>query len=154
MNTNSGFYYCSKCDFVAHLDCAANYRNRENVNLLELKEEENEDLELDQSVDSAAYEVKDIEVREDETEIATKIQHFSHEHDLKLLDDAVLNHEKCNGCVRTIFSTFYGCVNCRFFLHESCAKLPKKKQHPLHQHLLTLFPKSTYLSKTFRCNAC
>ena len=54
VNTNSGFYYCSKCDFVAHLDCAADYRNRENVNLLELKEEENEDLELDQSVDSAA----------------------------------------------------------------------------------------------------
>ncbi|XP_065635305.1 protein VACUOLELESS GAMETOPHYTES-like [Quercus suber] len=31
VNTNYGFYYCSKCDFVAHLDCAADYRYRENL---------------------------------------------------------------------------------------------------------------------------
>ena len=161
MNTNHGFYYCSKCNFVAHLDCAADYRNRDNKNLLILKEKENEDLELDQSVDSAAYKVKNIKVREDGTEIATEIQHFSHVHELKLSDDEVLNIEKCNGCVRAIFSTFYGCVNCRFFLHESCAKLPKKKRHPLHQHLLTLFPKPCYPKPndnyergTFMCGAC
>ena len=65
VNTNFGFYYCSRCDFIAHLDCAADYRNRDNKNLKELKEWENEDLELDQSVNSAAYEVKNIKVGED-----------------------------------------------------------------------------------------
>ncbi|KAK7857302.1 hypothetical protein CFP56_018524 [Quercus suber] len=70
-NTNYGFYYCSKCDFVAHLDCAVDYSNRETINLLELKKEENEDLELDQSVNSTAYEIKNIKVGEDGIEIAT-----------------------------------------------------------------------------------
>ncbi|KAK7857304.1 hypothetical protein CFP56_018526 [Quercus suber] len=60
--------------------------------------------------------------------IATEIQYFSHEHDLKLLDDDVLNNEKCHGCVQAIFPPFYSCVNYRFFLHESCAKLPRKKE--------------------------
>ena len=54
VNTNYGFYYCSKCDFVAHLDCAVGYRNRKNINLQEFKEEENEDSKLYQSVDSVA----------------------------------------------------------------------------------------------------
>ncbi|KAF3944603.1 hypothetical protein CMV_028947 [Castanea mollissima] len=153
MNTNYGFYYCSRCDFVAHLDCAADYRNRDNINLQELKEEENEDPELDQSVNSAAYEVKNIKVGEDGTEIATEIQHLSHEHKLKLSDYEVLNNEKCNGCVQAISPPFYSCVNCSFFLHESCAKLPKKKRHPLHQHLLTLFPKSCYFF-CFACSRC
>ena len=148
VNTNYGFYYCSEYDFVAHLDCAADYINWENKNLQELKEGENEDLELDQS---AAYEVKNIKVGADGTEIATEIQHFSHEHDLKLSDDEVLNIEKCDGCVQAIFPPFYSCVSCSFFLHESCAKLPRKKQHPLHQHLLTLSPKSPNL---FWCRAC
>ena len=90
-------------------------------------------------------------MREDGTEIVTEIQHFSYEHELKLSDDEVLNIEKCNGCVQGISPPFYSCVNCSFFLHESCAKLPKKKRHPLHQHLLTLFPKSP---NTFWCDAC
>ena len=124
VNTNYGFYYCSRCDFIAHLDCAADYKYRENINLLELKEEENEDPELDQSIDSAAYKVKNIKVGEERTKIATEIEHFSHGHDLKLSGDEVLNNEKCNGCVQAIFPPFYSCVNCSFFLHDSCAKLP------------------------------
>ncbi|XP_050287809.1 uncharacterized protein LOC126726576, partial [Quercus robur] len=155
VKTNYGFYFCSRCDFVAHIDCATNYRYMEYMNLQELKELEDEDKELDQSVDSAAYEVKNIKVREDRTEIAIEIKHFSHEHDLKLSDDEVLINEKCNGCVQAIFPPFYSCVNCSFFLHESCAKLPRKKRHLLHQHPLTLFPKSPYRSdKIFWCHAC
>ncbi|KAL4636983.1 hypothetical protein ACB092_03G048300 [Castanea dentata] len=154
VNTNFGFYYCSRCDFVAHLDCAADYRNRDNINLQELKVEENEDPELDQSFNLVAYEVKNIKVVEDGTEIATEIQHFSHGHDLKLSDYEVLNNEKCNGCIQAISPPFYSCVNCSFFLHESCARLPRKKRHPLHLHTLTLFPKSPYWQNTFWCDAC
>ena len=123
-----------------------------NTNLLELKEDENEDPELDQSIDSAAYEVKNIKVGEDGIEIVTEIEHFSHKHNLKLSDDEVLNNKKCNGCVQAIFPPFYNCVNCSFFLHESCAKLPKTMKHPLHPHPLTLFPFFPFLE--ISCYAC
>ena len=54
VDTRYGLYYCSKCDFVAHLNCAIDRENREGINLLELKDEENEDAKLDQSVESTA----------------------------------------------------------------------------------------------------
>ena len=140
VDTRYGLYYCSRCDFVAHLNCAL---------LRENKEEEFKDVdevpELDESVDSATYTVKESKVGKDGTEIATEIIHFSHVHNLKLTNE-VLTNKKCYGCVRAILSPFYGCAMCGFFLHESCAKLPNKIQHPLHQHQLTLSPKPLYNS--------
>ena len=61
MDTNHRLYYCSRCDFAAHLECAISWGNMEDINLLALKEEEsakskamleNVDSKLDQSVDS------------------------------------------------------------------------------------------------------
>ncbi|KAK7853884.1 hypothetical protein CFP56_034184 [Quercus suber] len=135
VDTHYGLYYCSRCDFATHLDCAM--QNKENINLQEFKDED-EVSELNESVDSTTYKVK-FNMREDGTKIATEIKHFSHEHDLKLIDE-VLNNQKCDGCVRAIFPPFYSCVKCSFFLHESCANLPNKKRHPLHQRPLTLLP--------------
>ena len=54
VDTCYGLYYCSKCDFVSHLNCAIDWWNREDINLLELKGEENEDAELDQSIKPVA----------------------------------------------------------------------------------------------------
>ena len=136
MNTNYGLYYCSKCNFVAHLDCAISWRNMEDINLLEIKEED--------STESKA-------MLHEHEEIATEIKHFSHKHDLKLIDE-VPNNKICDGCVRAILTpSFYNCVDCIFFLHISCTKLPKIKQHPLHQHPLTLTYSKSY---KFRCDAC
>ncbi|KAK7855097.1 hypothetical protein CFP56_029734 [Quercus suber] len=80
-HTHYGLYYCSICDFVAHLDCAITKGNIEDINLLELKEEESieskamlenvKDSKLDQAVDSEICKVVKIAVREDETDIAT-----------------------------------------------------------------------------------
>ncbi|XP_030956908.1 uncharacterized protein LOC115979079 isoform X4 [Quercus lobata] len=94
-------YYCSRCDFAAHLYCAMLHYNREFINLEELKEEQStesksEDPELHQSFDSEICKVKKITVGEDGTEIATEIKHFSHRHDLKLTDE-IPNNTKCNG---------------------------------------------------------
>ncbi|XP_030946015.1 uncharacterized protein LOC115970535 [Quercus lobata] len=94
-------YYCSICDFAAHLYCAMLPQNREYINLQELKEEQpteskSEDPELHQSFDSEICKVKKTTVGEDGTEIATEIKHFSHEHDLKLTDE-IPNNTKCNG---------------------------------------------------------
>ena len=97
--------------------------------MLELKNGENKNAKLDQSIESAVtYKVKNIKAGEDGTEIVTEIKHFSHGHDIKLTDEEVHNNEeKCDGCVRAILPPFYTCVKCNFFLHKSCAKLPMKK---------------------------
>ena len=118
--------------------------------MLKLKDGENEDAEFDQSVESmVAYKVKKIEAGEDRIEIAIEIEHFSHEHDLKLTEKEVHNNEeKCDGCVRAILPPFYSCAKCSFFLHKSCANLPMKMKHPLDQHPLTL-QKSSVM-----CKAC
>ena len=52
-----------------------------------------EDTKLGEFADSSAYKVKKTNVGKDGTEIATEIEHFSHEHDLKLSDDEVQNNE-------------------------------------------------------------
>ena len=101
----------------------------------------------------------------DGIEIATEIQHFSHAHDLELSDDEVHYNKKCNGCVKAILPPFYTHVKCSFFFHKSCANLPKKKRHPLHQHPLSLSKKAPPLIVYFRhrfeipqntlsCSAC
>nr|XP_023903234.1 uncharacterized protein LOC112015105 [Quercus suber] len=148
VDTNYGLYCCSKCDFFAHLNCVMDEIAVEDKNLLELKEEENEDVDF-----GRAYEVKNIKEGEDKIEIATEIEHFSHEHSLKLIDE-VINNEKCNGCVRAIHPPFYSCAKCSFFLHKSCAELPQKIRHPLHQHPLTLLPQARNSRKWFWCDAC
>uniref|UniRef100_A0A2N9FQ97 DC1 domain-containing protein n=1 Tax=Fagus sylvatica TaxID=28930 RepID=A0A2N9FQ97_FAGSY len=169
VDTHYGLYYCSTCDFVTHLDCALDWRNRDR-DWEKLKDEESseskatleiEDTKLGEFADSSAYKVKKTNVGKDGTEIATEIEHFSHEHDLKLSDDEVQNNEICDGCVRAILPPFYRCVECSFFLHKSCAELPIKKRHPLHRHPLTLLPKSPdrivvvlKISPIFRCTTC
>ncbi|MFQ6658536.1 hypothetical protein Gotur_027761, partial [Gossypium turneri] len=45
---------------------------------------------------------------------------------------------QCDGCTRPISTPFYGCEQCKFFLHKDCAELPKEMPHPFHKHLLTL----------------
>ena len=120
--------------------------------MLELKDAENEDAKLDQSIKST-YKFKIIEVGEDGTKIAVEIEHFSHKHDLKLTDEGVHNNEeKCDGCVRAILPHFYSCAKCNFFLHKSCANLPMKKRHLLHQSQLTLLPKIPFSNKCYACS--
>ena len=38
VDTHYGFYYCSRCDFVTHLNCAMDRRNKEDTNLQEFKD--------------------------------------------------------------------------------------------------------------------
>jgi hypothetical protein len=146
-------YYCSKCNFVAHLDCATREGYTDETFMLEFKDKQplesstgmlqNEDSKLDESMDSLAYVVKKMKIGEDKIEIDEEIIHFSHQHDLKLIDDQLLNNKKCDGCRHPILPPFYSCAQCSFFLHKSCVALPRKKQHPLHPHLLTLLAKLT-----------
>ncbi|KAL4633152.1 hypothetical protein ACB092_04G101300 [Castanea dentata] len=128
--------------------------NREFINLQELKEEQStesksKDLELHQSFDLEICKVIKTPVGEDRTEIATEIKHFSHKHDLKLIDE-IPNNKKCNECVQYILPPFYCCTQCSLFFHKSCSKLPKIKRYSLHVHPITL----NYQQASFYCRAC
>uniref|UniRef100_A0A2N9EUY7 Phorbol-ester/DAG-type domain-containing protein n=1 Tax=Fagus sylvatica TaxID=28930 RepID=A0A2N9EUY7_FAGSY len=149
VDTDYGLYYCSECDFIAHLNCAMDWGNMEE--LIDEESTESKTMLENQSVDSATYEVKEFSVGKDGTEIATKVKHFSHEHDLKLFDEVPIN-KICDGCVRAILTPFYSCGECSFFLHKSCVELPRKKRHPLHHHPLTLLPNLRY--EWSECYAC
>ena len=158
VDTNYGFYYCSSCTFVAHLSCAADGDIEDNINVL--KDEDKESIEPKtalrygnpESVDSVSYDVKKKIMGEEGIEITTEIEHFSHQHELTLTHE-LKNSDKCDGCKRPILTPFYNCTQCRFVLHKFCAELPRKKWHPLHQHLLTL-SKNPYGSPGYSCNAC
>jgi hypothetical protein len=75
---------------------------------------------------------------------------------VSLLKEEELRYDLlCNGCMLLItLAPFYSCVDCDFFLHEICAKLPIIKQHRLHHHVLTLVSHVPSKCNLFECNAC
>ncbi|XP_065618421.1 uncharacterized protein LOC111994136 [Quercus suber] len=158
VDTNYGFYYCSSCTFVAHLSCAADGEIEDNINVLEDEDKESTEpitalrYGNPESVGSVAYVVKKKIMGEEGIEITTEIKHFSHQHELTLTHE-LKNSNKCDGCERPILTPCYNCTQCRFVLHKFCAELPRKKWHPLHQHLLTL-SMNQYGIASFSCNAC
>ncbi|XP_033148281.1 uncharacterized protein LOC103870383 [Brassica rapa] len=69
------------------------------------------------------------------------IKYFSHDHHLKLENyDGVRDAKKqCEACILPIDPRcFYSCTQCDYSLHEVCAGLPRKLDHPLHKHCLAL----------------
>ncbi|CAH2066280.1 unnamed protein product [Thlaspi arvense] len=133
-----GGFSCHKCPgYVVHSKCAT--RNDVwNGKELEGVPEEEEDIE--------PYVVID-----DNT-----IHHFSHkEHYLRLHHaNGILYEEnkRCNACIHLIgLKSFYGCIDCDFTLHKSCAEFPKKRWHVLHNERLTLV---TSKIGFFWCDAC
>ena len=143
VDTNYGIYYCSSCDYVAHLDCATDENGIDENFMQESKGEEPTEL---------SYIVKKTKVGEDKIIVPIEIKHLYHDHDLQLIDE-LQNYEICDGCVRSIFPPFYSCTQCSFVLHKSCAELSHIKQHPLHQHPLTL-ELSRPQFRWYRCHAC
>ncbi|XP_019101663.1 PREDICTED: uncharacterized protein LOC104788100 [Camelina sativa] len=131
-----GGYSCQKCpQYVVHSNCAT----RNDIwNGKELEEipEETEDIE--------PYVVID-----DKT-----IQHISHkEHYLRLNGKGLMweGNKLCNACTHPIsLQSFYGCMDCEFILHKSCAQAPRKKWHMLHNERLTLV---TSKANSFHCSA-
>jgi hypothetical protein len=154
VDTKYGFYYCSKCNYVAHVDCAVDKEGMDETFVREsvMTMMEEEDLGHDEFTNECYIVIK-TKVGVDKVEIPIEIKHFTHEHSLQL----TTKFEKdkiCDGCIRSIFPPFYCCAQCNFFLHKTCAELPHKKQHPLHQHSLTLHPRRASRNFFFQCNAC
>ncbi|CAL5425138.1 unnamed protein product [Camellia sinensis] len=84
-----------------------------------------------------------------------ELEHFSHDHPLILRTDYMEEGVKvhCYGCRQPISGLSYGCTKCEFFLHKSCAELPREMTyHPAHpEHPLTLLSKPPYYCT---CDVC
>ncbi|CAK9184003.1 unnamed protein product [Ilex paraguariensis] len=111
----------------------------------------------DDSVDIITYFVK--HVSHEETKRETMINHWSHDHQLILVEKENKNEMKgdkilCDCCVQLISLPFYICSKCNYFLHVSCANLQRTLHlpwHPEHQVQCSLYPKFYSL---FNCKGC
>jgi hypothetical protein len=57
----------------------------------------------------------------------------------------------CPVCDQSIHAPAYKCSHCKFFLHKSCAELPREIQHPVHPNH-TLFIRAPAWANV--CDAC
>ncbi|KAM1735834.1 hypothetical protein ACFX12_014256 [Malus domestica] len=100
---------------------------------------------------------------------ALQVEHFSHQHKLTLIDGQEVARQDdqdegitCNGCMLPIMrgESYRSCTEqaiekpCNFSLHINCAKLPRMRLLPLHEHELTLLPKASFVGGVFKCHMC
>jgi hypothetical protein len=150
VNTEYSAYYCKKCAYIAHLYCA---------NSVGYSSDTTESV----ASNSVGYEshlvhlVEGIDLTVDERDGPKEINHFSHpHHNLILINEKLVNVKRCEACMQFIISTpFYGCIQCNFFLHYRCTKLPATiKRGLFHEHPLTLLPRDVNASGLFACRVC
>ncbi|KAG4143214.1 hypothetical protein ERO13_D06G175800v2 [Gossypium hirsutum] len=137
-------YSCRKpgCNYVVHVNCVLEHQS-----LYEVINEEKQCEELkEKSMQSSIIRV--IEVNE--AGEAANIEHLSHQHCLVLagkMEEEI--DRKCDGCMLPISNICYYCSKCPFFLHKTCAELPRIKQHWFRQSNATL-----NFDSFNRCNFC
>ncbi|XP_031375854.1 uncharacterized protein LOC116190313 [Punica granatum] len=84
-----------------------------------------------------------------------EILHFSHPHRLMSFHAKVEGNFSCNFCHYIICSDFYGCIDCPFMLHVSCAEIPQQIVHPLHPDCpLTWRAECQYRRESSACYLC
>ncbi|XP_021902876.1 uncharacterized protein LOC110818343 [Carica papaya] len=142
LSADRGCYHCPTCDYAAHVHCAT----RSDIWDGTTRDEEDDMESSEAGLDSIIRIVKEIKLGEDM--IAAEIEHFSHEHTLIFSNEGADN-KCCDGCGIPISSPFYSCEECDFFLHKTCAELPRNKVFSFHQHTLTL-----HSDGVFPCRAC
>ncbi|MBA0751247.1 hypothetical protein Gogos_000186 [Gossypium gossypioides] len=150
VDTDYGSYFCADCNVIFHVNCA-----------LQKKEwycivsQENED---NKSLDIPVNSITKVLERNDAGE-ATVIEHCEHKHYLMLSYKMKEHGDKCcDGCLLLISAKFYYCSRCDFFLHKSCAELPKKRPFKHHRCDEECFsgPKPFILTSDgmFKCGIC
>ncbi|KAB2631421.1 hypothetical protein D8674_008940 [Pyrus ussuriensis x Pyrus communis] len=139
-NTDScrAVYYCRRCGYVADTLCAFE-------ELTDTFDDDNADDDGDLIPGQEQWNTVD---DQRESAAAQQIKHFSHDQHFLVLSYAVRDLDgtiTCDGCMQPItMSTgaFYSCCaeeeQCRFYLHQTCAHLPRTRLHPLHRHQITL----------------
>ncbi|EOA17856.1 hypothetical protein CARUB_v10006261mg [Capsella rubella] len=141
-----GGYCCIEktCNYVVHLSCIIRFDVWDGKDLVEEPESEEVDSELDLA---PLVEIDGKSKR-----------HISHEHDLLRLDmdDKQEGGQVCQACILPIeYGGFLDCKQCDFALHEVCARLPRKMEHGIHIHQLTLYVETwNYDNGFFTCSVC
>ncbi|WRX11694.1 DC1 - like 2 [Theobroma cacao] len=128
VNSKHGSYSCSICDYIVHVNCAI-----EQYNWYDFDESGIIDESLEENSALQPYSIIK-ETKDGENVIVTEIKHFGHEHNLILSND-VKDDKCCDGCVLSIFTSYYYCSQCNFFFHKSCAESPRKKRLWRHSHM-------------------
>ncbi|XP_040996175.1 uncharacterized protein LOC121242370 [Juglans microcarpa x Juglans regia] len=167
---NGTFYFCATCSFVAHQDCAflpsvvqvirhkhplnliyplpANHSKRRVCQLCAKTVDTNYWLYYCCSSHDFVAHLHCATSKEDRDE--TFVSNSKDEESIQSL--SITNEleidKMCNACIRSIFPPFYACAQCGFFLHKSCAEVPKTLRHSIHQQPLKL----TY--QLFVCDTC
>lgn len=142
-----GGYICidESCDYKLHSYCATRKEIWDGKDV----EREPEDINNSEDViaSSSLVEVDDKTSR-----------HFSHHHDLMRLcvNNELEDGRACQACILPIdFGSFLGCKECDFALHDTCASLPRKMEHSLHRHPLTLEVNTMNIKEGFfSCSKC
>ncbi|XVF42326.1 hypothetical protein PTKIN_Ptkin01aG0352300 [Pterospermum kingtungense] len=69
-----------------------------------------------------------------------KIKHDCHGHHLLHLGKSIFvrTSPRCDACRQECTDTFFGCIQCKFFIHLECIPLPDVAKHKRHLHPLTL----------------
>jgi len=146
VRTKYAAYFCRECGYVAHLKCAKDQQsyNGQTSNSVEY-------------LPHLVHLVEGIGLAEDQKVGPREIKHFSHpQHHLILTDEKLMDDTRCEGCMHMIIDApFYGCVQCNFFLHNRCAKLPLRiKRGLFHKHSLTLLSQAPSKDESFGCDTC
>ncbi|XP_010508919.1 PREDICTED: uncharacterized protein LOC104785411 [Camelina sativa] len=142
-NGDYGAYTCDKCsDYVVHPICAIEKNVWDGKELQGVPEED------DITQDDGPFEV----ISEG------KILHFLHKRYLQLEVSKVYDENMlCQACSLPIYEgNFYVSMAREYILHETCAKAPRRIQHPLHPHPLHLEVDERSLNEryTYSCIAC
>ncbi|XP_059442036.1 uncharacterized protein LOC132174391 [Corylus avellana] len=152
VNIQYAAYYCQECSYIFHTECLRRFRNMYGELPTTSESVPNK------SVGHATHLIKALNQAEDEGPHLGEIQHFSHQqHKLIIYSGEIKNDMLCQGCMELIISApFYGCVECNFFIHTRCTKLPTRiEQHRLDLfHTLTLLPRASTKSGVFFCDIC
>ncbi|XP_062176240.1 uncharacterized protein LOC133881334 [Alnus glutinosa] len=146
VKTKHAAYFCRECGYVAHLKCAKDQQsyNGQTSNSVEY-------------LPHLVHLVEGIGLAEGQEVGPREIKHFSHpQHHLILSNEELMDNTRCEGCMHMIIDApFYGCVQCNFFLHNRCAKLPLRiKRGPFHVHSLTLLSRAPFMDESFWCETC
>ncbi|MBA0703953.1 hypothetical protein Golax_016245 [Gossypium laxum] len=120
-----GSYCCSRpdCDFVIHVKCATSEASKFWYNVTEF-ENPNEFTDLDEFENLIIPVLQEIKVGDNV--VAAEIIHSSHDQHSLTFNDEINFNKICNGCLMPIFSSFYYCSCCDFFLHKPCVKSLRK----------------------------
>ncbi|KAF4350795.1 hypothetical protein F8388_026505 [Cannabis sativa] len=153
---SGSFYVCYHCDSYAHADCYEKIKNHPFHPSEELIFLANESFICNcchtQMSNKPCFTCRyrhlflDVHcarmppITSDDFDNQDHIQHFSHPHPMPLIlatEKGGLSLSECFACRLPCFAgkAYYGCKPCKYFLHESCAKLPLQLEGAsFHKH--------------------